>query len=66
MPDDQAYTIFAQSIDRTGYARGSLAPRERLSGSGLGTVFGRTADFKRLEDEPVTERRLVAGIRLWW
>ena len=28
--------------------------------------FGRTADFKRLEDEPVTERRLVAGIRLWW
>ena len=28
--------------------------------------FGRTADFKRLEHEPVTERRLVAGIRLWW
>lgn len=28
--------------------------------------FGRTADFKRLEDEPVTERRLVAGVRLWW
>ena len=28
--------------------------------------FGRTADFKRPEDEPVTERRLVAGIRLWW
>lgn len=24
---DRAYTIFAQSIDRTGYARGTLAPR---------------------------------------
>jgi CopA family copper-resistance protein len=25
--DDRAYTIFAQSLDRTGYARGTLAPR---------------------------------------
>ena len=25
--DDRAYTVFAQSIDRTGYARGTLAPR---------------------------------------
>ncbi|WP_211097252.1 copper resistance system multicopper oxidase [Herbaspirillum sp. ST 5-3] len=25
--DERAYTIFAQSIDRTGYARGTLAPR---------------------------------------
>ncbi|MEO5558399.1 MAG: copper resistance system multicopper oxidase [Dokdonella sp.] len=25
--DDRAYTLFAQSIDRTGYARGTLAPR---------------------------------------
>ena len=25
--DDRAYTIFAQSMDRTGYARGTLAPR---------------------------------------
>jgi CopA family copper-resistance protein len=25
--DDRAYTIFAQSIDRSGYARGTLAPR---------------------------------------
>ncbi len=25
--EDQAYTFFAQSIDRTGYARGTLAPR---------------------------------------
>lgn len=28
--------------------------------------FGGTADFKRLEGDPVTERRLVAGFRLWW
>ncbi|MHB8747190.1 MAG: copper resistance system multicopper oxidase, partial [Gammaproteobacteria bacterium] len=26
-PDDAAYTIFAQSMDRTGFARGTLAPR---------------------------------------
>ncbi len=26
-PDECAYTIFAQSIDRSGYARGTLAPR---------------------------------------
>ena len=25
--DDRAYTIFAQSLDRSGYARGTLAPR---------------------------------------
>ena len=27
IPDDRAYTIFAQSMDRTGYARGTLSPR---------------------------------------
>ena len=26
-PKDEAYTIFAQSMDRSGYARGTLAPR---------------------------------------
>lgn len=29
-PRDEAYTVFAQSMDRTGYARGTLAVRERL------------------------------------
>ncbi|WP_150305363.1 copper resistance system multicopper oxidase [Pseudomonas saliphila] len=29
--DEQAYTIFAQSMDRTGFARGTLAVREGLS-----------------------------------
>jgi FtsP/CotA-like multicopper oxidase with cupredoxin domain len=28
--EDRAYTLFAQSIDRTGYARGTLAPREGM------------------------------------
>jgi FtsP/CotA-like multicopper oxidase with cupredoxin domain len=28
--DDRAYTIFAQAIDRSGYARGTLAPREGM------------------------------------
>ena len=30
-PNDAAYTIFAQSMDRTGYARGTLAPRLGLA-----------------------------------
>ncbi|WP_409076315.1 copper resistance system multicopper oxidase (plasmid) [Pantoea sp. C3] len=30
-PADDAYTIFAQSMDRSGYARGTLAVREGLS-----------------------------------
>lgn len=29
--DDRAYTIFAQSMDRTGFARGTLAPRPGLA-----------------------------------
>ena len=28
--DDRAYTIFAQSMDRSGYARGTLAPRAQM------------------------------------
>ncbi len=32
MPErDEAYTIFAQSMDRTGFARGTLAPREGMT-----------------------------------
>lgn len=29
-PDDLPYTIFAQSLDRSGFARGTLAPRQGL------------------------------------
>lgn len=29
--DDRAYTIFAETIDRSGYARGTLAPREGMT-----------------------------------
>ncbi len=31
IPDDSPYTIFAQSMDRSGYARGTLTPRQGLS-----------------------------------
>lgn len=31
--EDRAYTIFAESMDRSGFARGTLAPREGMSGS---------------------------------
>jgi CopA family copper-resistance protein len=30
--EDHAYTIFAEAMDRSGYARGTLAPREGMSG----------------------------------
>ncbi len=30
-PRDEAYTIFAQSMDRSGYARGTLAPRAGMA-----------------------------------
>ena len=30
-PKDEAYTIFAQSMDRTGFVRGTLAPRAGMS-----------------------------------
>jgi len=33
IPDDNAYTIFAQSMDRTGFARGTLAPRAGMQAS---------------------------------
>ena len=36
-PEDDAYTIFAQSMDRSGYARGTLAVREGLSAEVPGT-----------------------------
>ena len=32
-PDDAAYTIFAQSEDRSGFARGTLAPRMGMTGA---------------------------------
>ena len=30
-PEDRAYTVFAETLDRSGYARGTLAPREGMS-----------------------------------
>ena len=40
--DDRAYTIFAQSMDRSGYARGTLAP-----------AAGMEAEVPRLDSRPV-------------
>jgi CopA family copper-resistance protein len=31
LPDDRAYTVFAETMDRSGYARGTLAPRRGMS-----------------------------------
>ncbi|MFO7654243.1 MAG: copper resistance system multicopper oxidase [Candidatus Krumholzibacteriia bacterium] len=31
LPADRAYTLFAETMDRSGYARGTLAPREGMS-----------------------------------
>jgi CopA family copper-resistance protein len=40
--DDRAYTIFAQAMDRSGYARGTLAPRAGMS-----------ADVPALDPRPI-------------
>ena len=40
--DDRAYTLFAQSIDRSGYARGTLAPQ-----------FGMQAEVPPLDPRPL-------------
>src|SRR3546814_18023215 len=34
--DEHAYTLVAQSIDRTGYARGTLAPRQGMPAEEIG------------------------------
>jgi CopA family copper-resistance protein len=31
LPDDRAYTLFAETMDRSGFARGTLAPRQGMS-----------------------------------
>jgi len=50
-PDaDRAYTIFAQSMDRSGYARGTLAPREGMS-----------ADIPALDPRPLLTMRDMMG-----
>ena len=43
-PTDDAYTIFAQAMDRSGYARGTLALREGLTASvpPMDPIFSRT------------------------
>ncbi|MFO8086157.1 MAG: copper resistance system multicopper oxidase [Desulfobacterales bacterium] len=31
LPDDRAYTLFAETMDRSGYARGTIAPRKGMT-----------------------------------
>jgi CopA family copper-resistance protein len=33
LPEERAYTLFAETIDRSGYARGTLAPSEGMAGA---------------------------------
>ena len=46
-PRDDAYTIFAQAMDRTGYARATLAVREGLQAPVPAPRSGRMADHER-------------------
>ncbi|MCB2098459.1 MAG: copper resistance system multicopper oxidase [Parvularculaceae bacterium] len=48
-PADRAYTVFAETIDRSGFARGTLSPRE-----------GMTADVPELRERPVLTMRDMA------
>ena len=53
--DDRAYTIFAQAIDRSGYARGTLAPRA-----------GMTAEIPPLDPRTLlTHGDMGMGARCW-
>jgi CopA family copper-resistance protein len=48
--EDRAYTVFAQAMDRSGYARGTLAPRAGLS-----------ADVPPLDPRPLLTMRDMMG-----
>src|SRR5215831_10664263 len=48
--DDRAYTIFAQAMDRSGYARGTLAPHEGIE-----------ADVPALDPRPLLSMRDMMG-----
>jgi L-ascorbate oxidase len=48
--DEKAYTIFAESMGRSGYARGTLAPEE-----------GMTADVPEMRDAPLLTMADMAG-----
>ena len=45
--EDEAFTIFAESIDRTGFARGTLAPRAGMAGAGAAAASAAAADHGR-------------------
>jgi CopA family copper-resistance protein len=48
-PEDRAYTLFAETIDRSGFARGTLAPRAGMS-----------AEVPPLRERPVLSMRDMA------
>ena len=66
LKDDRAYTIFAQSIDRTGYARGTLAPQAGMQAEvpPLDSERGRRLDGAsgRRTRELVEERHLAEDV----
>ncbi len=47
LPDHQAYTIFAETLDRSGYARATLAPRAGMEGP---VPSRRPRPLRKLED----------------
>ena len=79
-PEDEAYTVFAQSMGRSGYARGTLAtgaglsapvpeldPPQWLSMADMmgAMAQGGMANYARAAGEATEEARLVAGARFW-
>lgn len=69
--DDSAYTVFAQSIDRTGYSRGTLTPDANMVAAvpamddapvlghrdmGMGMGMGMGHDMSAMGAEPNTEK----------
>lgn len=67
--EDKAYTIFAESIDRTGYARGTLAKKEGMAGE-IPQMRPRSlltmADMKMDEMEMDHEKMTMADMKSGW
>ena len=60
--EEQAYTIFAESLDRSGYARGTLAPRAGMSAA---IPARRPRPLRTMEDMGMNmEGMAMAGMKL--
>jgi CopA family copper-resistance protein len=56
--EDRAYTVFAETVDRSGYARGTLAPRQGMSAE---IPARRPRPLRTMEDMGMSMEGMVMG-----